>query len=246
MKKLLITFAFIFTILNITKAQDCKCNPYGFGDLKYTTNGASITVRDGHQFSLKCKQPYSINGNYKCDYTTKICDVKLKATIKNSAGVVVKNYENFSFPLAYEFETGGNYVLEITPICGKLTCPPIKFYFTVYCDTKVDCKCNDKNGWNDLSIVLNKETKPITCGSTFDIKKTDKFGVKGTYKCIGDCDVILKGSIYNSTGFREDFPAITLDGMPLKFPEAGNYKLVITPVCNKKECAVCIIYVNVN
>ena len=249
MKKLLTTLVLIFAIASITKAQDCKCNPNGFNPFEFSTLGETTKVKSGHQFSLKCKQPFKFNGGYKCDYNLKICDVKFKATIKNSAGAVVKNYPNFNFPLDYEFETGGNFVLEITPYCGKLACPSAKFFFTVYCDAKptTTCKCNDKNGWVELSTVFNGAKKPTKCGEKFEIKKTDKFGLKGTFKCVGDCAVVLKGSIVSETnGNVENFPSITLDGTPLRFPGAGSYKLIVTPVCNNKECEPCIFYVNVN
>jgi hypothetical protein len=95
--------------------------------------------------------------------------------------------------------------------------------------------------------VLNGVTKPVTCGSTINIKKTDKFGLKGNYKCIGNCDVILKGTISSATSeYNQNFPSISLDGEPLSFPGAGSYKLVITPVCNEKECPLCIVYVIIN
>jgi len=247
MKKVYITLAFLFAIVNIIKAQDCKCNPNGFNPFEYTYGGETIKIKDGNQFSAKCKSPIKLNGGYKCSYSTTICDVKFKATIKNSAGVVIKNYEEFSFPLNYEFETGGNFVLEITPYCAGKACPSAKFNFTVFCDTQIDCKCNVKNGWDELSTVLNGATNPTTCGNTFNIKKTDKFGLKGNYKCIGNCDVILKGTISSATSnYTQSFPSIRLDGEPLSFPGAGSYKLVITPVCNGKECSLCIFYVIVN
>lgn len=247
MKKLFLLLILFVASTQLVNAQKCDCNANGFGPIQYTTNGATITVRDGHQFSIKCNQPFNFNSSYKCDYNNPICNVKLKATIKNSAGIVVKSFENFSFPLAHEFETGGNYILEVTPYCAGKACPSLKFYFNVLCDTQVDCKCDDKKGWNKLSSVLNKMNKPIKCGDTFNIKKIDKFGIYGNYKCIGDCDVILKGSIMGvKTTYNQSFPSIILDGTPLTFPGAGSYKLVVTPVCKNKECEPCVFYVNIN
>ncbi len=108
MKKLIILLILFVSTSYIANAQNCDCNPNGFNPFVFSYAKTSQTVRDGHQFSVKCKTPFTLNGGYKCSYTTKICDVKLKATIKNAAGVIVKNYENFNFPLAYEFETGEN------------------------------------------------------------------------------------------------------------------------------------------
>lgn len=248
MKKIALLATLLVCIANIVNAQPCKCNPYGFNPFVYSYGGENQTVQTGHQFNVKCKSAVKLNGGYKCSYTTEICEVKLKAVIKNAAGTVIKSYENFSFPLEYEFETGGNYTIEITPYCLGKKCTPAKFYFTVVCkDAPIACTCPPKSGWNPITVYIDKAGKDMKCGSTIELKKDQPFALKGGYKCEGGCDAVLKGELYNiNTGETQTFPNFKLDGVNSPFTKAGKYKLLITPNCNEKDCAQCVLYIDVN
>lgn len=246
MKKLFILLILFLATSQITSAQICDCNPNGFNPFVYSNGKATQTVRDGHQFSLKCKSPFTLNGGYKCNYTTKVCDVKLKATIRNTAGVIIKNYENFTFPLEYHFQDGGNYILEITPICGDKKCPSVKFYFNVACDEVVACDCN-KAGWDNIYASVNNVSKQIKCGETINLKVAQPFALKGGYKCDGNCDAVLNAKLVNlSTGRVQNFPNFKMDGVNSPFPEAGKYKLSINPLCGDKKCPPCTLNIVVN
>ncbi|WP_231490970.1 hypothetical protein [Pedobacter sp. Leaf170] len=230
----------------VANAQKCDCNPNGFNPFVYSNGKAAQTVRDGHQFSIKCKQPFSFNGGYKCDYSIKVCDVKLVAVIKNSAGTVIKSFPNFTFPLEYEFETGGNYSIEITPICGGKKCPTIKFYFNVACDELAKCECN-KAGWDNIYVSIDNVSKQIACGATIDLKVGMPFSFKGGYKCEGNCEAVLNAKLTNlSTGLVQNFPNFKMDGVNSPFPTAGKYKLAINPLCGNKKCQPCSFNIIVN
>ncbi|RZL66616.1 MAG: hypothetical protein EOO93_05465, partial [Pedobacter sp.] len=227
MKKIILLATFILGILINVKAQDCSCNPNGFNPFVYSNGKATQTVRNGHQFSLKCKQPFAINGGYKCDYSDKVCDVKLVAVLKNASGTVIKSFSNFTFPLAYEFETGGNYSIEITPICGGKKCPTVKFHFNVACDEAAKCDCN-KAGWDNIYVSIDNVSKLIACGATINLKVGMQFSFKGGYKCEGNCDAVLNAKLTNlSTGSVQNFPNFKMDGVNSPFPTVGKYKFVI-------------------
>ena len=248
MKKMILLAIVLIGIVSLINAQPCKCNPHGFGPFEYSAGSDNQTVRDGHQFSVKCKIPIKLNSSYKCSYTTEICEAKLKAVIKNAAGTVVKSYENFSFPLNYEFETGGNYTIEITPYCLGKKCPPAKFYFNVGCkETPIACTCPAKSGWNPITVYIDKAGKDMKCGSTIELKKDQPFALKGGFKCEGGCEAVLKAELYNiTTGETQTFNNFKLDGVNSPFTKEGKYKLLITPNCDGKDCAKCVLYINVN
>lgn len=244
MKKLFLILSTLF-LIQFVQAQSCKCNPNGFNPFTYSYQGETSTVRTLNQFNVKCKTPIKLDGGYKCNYTT-VCDVKFKAVVKNGAGVIISTIPSFNFPWEYQFDAAGSYTLEITPYCAGKTCPPAKFYFTVSCDAPQTCKCNPKNSWNMLTSVIDGEKNELKCGDTVKIKNGQKFGITGAYKCEGNCNAILKGSVVNEdTGDTQNFESITLDGHPLDFLQPGKYKLIITPVCNDSACEPCIFYVTV-
>lgn len=244
MKKL-IALVILFTSFISAEAQNCKCNPNGFNPFVYSYLGETLTVRPGHQFSVKCNSPIKLSGGYKCSYTTS-CDVKLKAVLKNAAGVVIRTYADFNFPWEHSFETAGNYVLEIAPWCNGKKCTTAKFYFTVVCDAPTACVCNDKNGWDRFTAYIDGAAKPTVCGSTFTLKKDQPIAIKGGYKCVGYCDVIINGTLTNATtGTVVNYPNMKFEG-EFKFTLAGYYKLVAVPTCNGKECKPCIFYFKVD
>ncbi|MNK28869.1 hypothetical protein D3C87_472540 [compost metagenome] len=246
MKKLIIFLILFASTSYIASAQNCDCNPNGFNPFVFSYAKTSQTVRDGHQFSVKCKTPFTLNGGYKCNYSAQICEVKFRATLKNDAGVVIKNYANFIFPLEHEFENAGNYVLEIFPICGAKKCPSVKFYFGASCDQTADCNCN-KAGWDNIYASIDNVSKLITCGSTINLKKDQPFSFKGGYKCLGNCDAVLNAKITNlSTGRTQNFPNFKMDGVNSPFTTAGKYRLVINPICKNKKCPPCTINIIVN
>ncbi len=246
MKKLFILLILFVASTQLASAQTCECNPNGFNPFVFSYLKTNQTVRGGHQFSVKCKTPFTLNGGYKCSYTAKICDVKLKAVIKDATGTVIKTYDNFTFPLAYEFETGGNYILEITPICADKKCPSVKFYFSVACDEVTACECN-KTGWNNIYASVNNVSKQIKCGETIELKVGMPFALKGGYKCEGNCQAVLNAKLTNlSTGRVQNFPNFKMDGTNSPFPLAGKYKLVINPLCGDKKCPPCTLNIIVN
>ncbi len=224
----------------------CSCNPNGFNPFNYSYESENATVRTEHQFTVKCNVAFKLDGGYKCEYAPKVCDVKLKAVIKNSAGTVIKTISPFTFPLVDQFAEAGYYVLEITPICGGTTCTKARFHFNVKCDEPQVCKCSGTEGWVGLTAILDGKAKALKCGESVSFKQAQKFGIKGQYKCKGNCDSVLKGSIVNEvTGETTNFDSINLDGYPLAFPNPGKYKLIISPVCKDDKCEPCIIYVAV-
>ena len=227
-------------------SQACKCNPDGFNPFTYLYQGETRTVMTLNQFDVKCKTPIKLDGGYKCSYTNKICAPTFKAVVKNGAGVVIRTIAPFNFPWEYQFDAAGSYTLEIMPYCSGKICASAKFYFTVTCDTQQTCKCNTTAGWSGLSAIIDGSPKAIKCGASVTIKNTQKFGIKGDYKCKGNCKSTLKGSIVNAdTGETQNFESINLDGTSLNFPKPGKYKLIITPVCKDDICEPCVIYVNV-
>jgi hypothetical protein len=245
MKKLIILLILFASTSYIANAQNCDCNPNGFNPFVFSYAKTSQTVRDGHQFSVKCKTPFVLNGGYKCSYSTKVCDVKLKAVIKDATGTVIKTYENFTFPLEYEFLNGGNYVLEITPICGDKKCPTVKFYFGVSCEDVADCKCN-KAGWDQIYASIDNVSKQIACNATIGLKVGQPFALKGGYKCEGNCNAVLNAKLTNlGTGRVQNFPNFKMDGVNSPFPTAGKYKLIINPLCGDKKCPPCTLFINV-
>lgn len=246
MKKLLILLMLFAATSQIASAQTCDCNPNGFNPFVYSNGKATQTVRDGHQFSLKCKTTVSLNGGYKCSYTAKICEVKLNARLTNAAGEIIKIYSEFSFPFKHEFETGGNYVLEITPICGDKKCPSAKFYFNVACDEVAACDCN-KAGWDNIYAAVDNVSKQIACGATINLKVGRPFALTGGYKCEGNCNAVLNAKLTNlGTGTVQNFPNFKMDGLNSPFPAAGKYKLVINPICGDKKCPPCTLNIVVN
>lgn len=246
MKKLLTLIVLFITTITVVNAQNCDCNPNGFNPFVFSYAKTNQTVRDGHQFSVKCKTPFVLNGGYKCSYTTKVCNAKLKAVIKDATGAVIKTYENFAFPLEYEFQTGGNYVLEITPICADKKCPSVKFYFSVACDEVADCNCN-KAGWDNIYASIDNVSKQIACGASINLKVGQPFALKGGYKCDGNCDAVLNAKLTNlSTGRVQNFPNFKMDGVNSPFTTAGKYRLVINPICKNKKCPPCTINIIVN
>lgn len=243
MKKILfILFAALLSGHNL-QAQNCTCNPNGFNPFTVTLNGVATTVKCGHQFSLNCNVPITINGGYKCVGT---CEVKFTAVLKNSAGVVIQNYPAFTFPWSYSFAAAGSYSLEITPICGTTKCPPCRFFFTVTCPT-VACDCNP-TGWQPFTANIGT-TAPMTvnCGHQFGVPKGKPFKLTGKYICLGNCvakySAVLKN---NATGaIVANYPVFTFP-WSYTFATAGNYKLEITPICGDKKCQPCVFYFTVN
>ena len=246
MKKLIILLILFVASSNIANAQKCDCNPNGFNPFVFSYQKTNQMVKGGHQFSIKCKTPVSLNGGYKCSYTDKVCDVKLNARLTNAAGEVIKIYSEFSFPFKHEFESGGNYILEIFPVCGGTKCPSVKFYFGVSCDEVTDCNCN-KEGWDNIYASVNNVAKQIKCGETINLKVGMPFSFKGNYKCEGNCDAKLNARLTNlGTGTVQNFPNFKMDGTNSPFPTAGKYKLVISPLCENKKCQICTLYITVN
>ncbi len=233
-------------VITRPELKACNCNPNGFNPFSYSYESENLTVMTEHQFEVKCNIPFKLDGGYKCDYSSKICAVKFKAEIKNGDGIVIKTINPFTFPMVEKFSAAGFYVVEITPICGGITCEKPRFHFNVKCDEPQACKCSGTQGWVGLSAIIDGKPKALKCGVSLTIKQSQKFGIKGQYKCKGNCDTVLKGSIVNeTTGETTNFDSINLDGNPLNFPNPGKYKLIITPVCKNDKCEPCIIYVTV-
>jgi hypothetical protein len=227
-------------------AQNCTCNPNSFGFFQYTYPGTTMTVQSLQQFEVQCNTPITLNGSYKCNYTT-VCDVQLKATIKTNdpSPTLVKTYDNFTFPWNHQFENAGNYVLEITPFCDGRKCESVKFYFRVLCDKPTICKCRGKEGWNKFTAYIDKVATKAKCGDNFTLNIKQQFGLEGGYKCEGNCDVTLKGQLINgTTGEEQNFPNVNLSGL-FTFPAAGEYKLILSPICSKEICDTCVFYINV-
>jgi hypothetical protein len=233
MKKLFMLLILFVASSKMLSAQTCDCNPNGFNPFVFSYQKTTQTVRAGHQFSVKCKSPVILNGGYKCSYATKVCDVKLTAVLKDGTGAVVKTYENFTFPFKHEFETGGNYVLEISPICGDKKCPSAKFYFNIACDEVAACDCN-KAGWDNIYAAVDNVSKQIACGATINLK-------------VGRPFAVLNAKLTNlGTGTVQNFPNFKMDGVNSPFPAVGKYKLVINPICGDKKCPPCTLNIVVN
>ena len=138
MKKTLLLLVSIVLGIIMLKAQVrvpgtpppiCTCNPNGWQPVRATINKQSTIVKFGYQFSLKCKDEVTLNGNYKC---LGHCNAKYIAVLKNNTtGTVVMNYPSFTFPWLYTFIIAGNYKLEIIPVFSNKKCTPCVFYFTV-------------------------------------------------------------------------------------------------------------------
>lgn len=224
-------------------ATTCGCNPTGWQPATATINNQTMTVNCGHQFSLKCNDKITIKQFYKCTGT---CTAKYKAVLKNSAGTVIANYPSFTFPWSYQFTAAGNYSLEITAICGTISCtPPCRYYFTVTCPTACDC---DNPGWKPFTATISGGTpQTVNCGHQFGVPKNKPITIKGVYSCKGNCAAKYKAVLKNNvTG------AVVQSYSPFTFPwtytfaTAGNYKLEITPYCGDKRCQPCVFYFTVN
>jgi len=253
MKKILLfvlTFVLFASIANsqVTPGSTptvpaCTCNPNGFNPFVVTIGGVTTTVRCGHQFSLKCNEPITIKGGYKCVGN---CEVKFKAVLKNSAGVVIQNYPAFTFPWSYNFAASGNFSLEITPICGNTNCPPCRFFFTVApCPTACDCKTN---GWQPFTATIsNNPPMTVNCGHQFGVPKGKPFKLIGKYICTGSCvakySAVLKNNVTGAV--VQNYPVFTFPWV-YTFTIAGNYKLEIIPICGTKRCQPCVFYFTVN
>lgn len=227
--------------------ENCTCNPHGFNPFEYSyAGGENMTVASFHQFEVDCNHSLMLNGGYKCQYNTP-CDVQFKAVLKKNDGSdqIIMTYENFSFPWYHAFETAGNYIFEITPICNKNTCEPAKFFFDVKCDKPIECKCRGKEGWNKFTAYIDKIATKTDCGANFQINIKQQFGLESGYKCEGNCNVTLKGTIINTTtGEEQHFDNVNLSGV-INFPSVGEYKLIFRPTCKDEECDVCVFYVSV-
>lgn len=227
--------------------KNCTCNPHGFNPFEYTYAGGEVMiVGNGHQFQVDCNVSLMLKGGYKCNYNTP-CDVQLKATIKKNdpSNQLIMSYDNFNFPWHHTFEIAGYYVLEITPHCGGIACEPVKFFFDVKCIKPEVCKCKGKDGWQPFFAHIDGKSDKTTCGSNFEINLKQAFALEGGYQCEGKCNVVLKGTISNSTtGEEQSFDHVNLSGN-INFPSAGDYKLILRPTCAKDVCDVCIFYVTV-
>lgn len=223
----------------------CTCNPNGFNPFEVTLNGATSTVRCGHQFSVKCGEPINMKGGYKCEG---VCEVKFVAILKNAAtGAIVQNYSSFNFPWAFTFATAGNYMLEITPICGKTKCTPCVFYFTVVCSPATSvCDCKE-DGWQSFtSRIGNEDPVKVNCGFQFSFKKSVKFKLEGKYLCKGNCNTkyvaVLKNNVTGA--IIQNYGSFTFP-WSYAFVATGNYQLEITPICEGKKCQPCVFYFTV-
>lgn len=229
--------------------QTCACNPNGFNPFKVTTRNGTVTVRCGHQFTVKCDEKINMTGGYKCVGAK--CPAKFTAILKNTVtGAVVQNYSAFTFPWNYSFPASGNYSLEIQPICGDNKCTPCVFYFTVVCSTPppptTSCDC-DVNGWQQFVAYNGKyDQQKVNCNFQFSVKKNNPFKLVGKYVCKGNCETKYKAVLKNNvTG------AIVQTYSSFNFPWnytfsiAGNYKLEIIPICGDKQCQPCVFYFTV-
>jgi hypothetical protein len=121
---------FFFTVTCPPPTTACDCKVDGWQPFIATIgNNAPMTVNCGHQFGVHKGNPIKLIGKYICKGD---CVTKYSAVLKNNVtGAIVQNYPVFTFPWTYTFAVGGNYKLEITPICGNKKCQPCVFYFTV-------------------------------------------------------------------------------------------------------------------
>jgi hypothetical protein len=245
MKKIIVLLVISFAFLAQGHAQSCACNPNGFNPFVYSYAGETRTVRAENQFSVKCKTPVKLNGGYKC--TGGCGEAKFSAVLKNSSGAIVKNYPEFVFPWEHEFKDGGNYTLEITPVCGLKKCTVAKFYFNVVCVEEAGCKCDPANRWDRFTAYIGTTSKTVICGSTLSLVKEQQFGLEGGYKCQGNCTTKFSAVLVNTTtgSIAETFESFNFTWL-YKFYKAGKYKLVITPKCNGKECTPCHFNFEIN
>jgi hypothetical protein len=226
-------------------APQCTCNPNNWKIGSATVNGVSQSVNCGHQFALKCNEKITIQQNYSCIGG---CAAQLKAVLKNNTtGAVVMTYANFTTPWSYAFTAAGNYSLEISAICGNTTCTPTcRYFFTVTCPAPPVCDCYI-DGWSAFTATIGANApSTVKCGHQFGLKPTEKFSLKGIYKCKGTCAAKYEAKLINqATGaLVANYPNFNFTWL-YSFAAVGSYKLEITPLCGNKRCQPCTFYFTV-
>ncbi len=107
------------------------------------------------------------------------------------------------------------------------------------------CGCST-TGWSTILSYVGDTKATVRCGHQFSVKKAQTVKLIGTYSCSGGCApkyiLILKkadGTILQNT----TSPSFAWSYV---FPDYGNYRLEVTPICNGRKCGTCTFYFTMN
>jgi len=193
-----------------------------------------INLQCGSSVELAVPGSYQITvPNYICNSPTGLdaqkCPVSYIWTVSGPA-----NGYGTGKPFTFNFSLEGNYLVTVTPVCGKEKCDPCKFTIVI---PKPKCDCKGQ-GWIKDKPVIIQSTINQSSGSTM-------YG--GTYTVAGPGSYVITSPdfICNPQACPPSY-VWTVNGpvngygtgkpFTFNFSAPGTYTIVITPTCGSERC----------
>jgi hypothetical protein len=245
------TISFVSSGCTVTKS--CDCGTWKTLALKTAATTAvaatSTPLKCDGIYPIACKKPYTFFAEYACVGTN--CVASYKATLTVPSGLTYNLLTSSTGNLSHTFTpiVDGDYVVNITPICGDKTCAPCKITFRVKdCAANNTCTCGK---WSSMTMKTDIATTAMQCGGQYKANCNKPVTIAAKYDCqtngAAACDAQYDAYILSPTGASTP---IKTTGSTLNYtftPNAnGNYILIIQPICGSTKCEPCKITFSVS
>ena len=201
----------------------------------------------GGKMAWKCNQAINFSNTFLCNPNNERCMAETSWEISKDGSVINSGSGSVD---SFTPTSNGNYTLRLNANCNGIKCEPCIYTFVV--EGCPDCTCKEKN-WDVIQNItyhtdnggtsqsiecLSTLKNKIIAGSIFEYATTP-------YNCLKEkCKAEYKWEIINvSSG------VVHSSGTALSFPinftaptSAGDYQLVVTPICGNTICGSCGFY----
>jgi hypothetical protein len=237
------TISFVSSGCAAIANTSCECGDWKSLALKTaatnTTAATSTNLKCDGIYPIDCKKSYTFFAEYACK--TPNCVASYKATLTVPGGVTYNLLTSSTGNLSHTFTpvTDGDYVLNITPICGDKACTPCKIILRVT-NCAATCVCGK---WSDMTMKLDtsKLLKPLVADNQYKANCNKPVAVAAKYNCQATgttaCDVKYDAYLLSPSGVSTPVPASSgTFGYTFTPTTNGTYLLIIQPICGGTKC----------
>ncbi|NOY49435.1 MAG: hypothetical protein GXO88_02540 [Chlorobi bacterium] len=201
----------------------------------------------GGRIDWKCNELINFSSAYQCIPNDTACKAKTSWEITRNGQAVQSGSGSEG---AFTPTSNGIYTLSLNAICNGIKCEPCVYTFVV--EGCPECTCKEKNwgviqnityhtdnGGTSQSIeCLSTLKNKIIAGSIFEYATTPYNCLKEKCKAEYSWEIInVSSGVVHSSG--------TALSLPINFTaptSAGDYQLVVTPICGNTICGSCGFY----
>jgi hypothetical protein len=238
----------------------CECGEWKSLALKTpataTAAATALAVKCDSIYDIKCSQNYTFFAEYACKGTN--CGASYKATMTLPNGLTYNLLSSAVGSLSHTFTPiiNGDYVVNITPICGTKTCPPCKITFRVKnCTAAAACTCGK---WESMTMQTGvsatgtpNAATAIQCNGQYKANCNKPVTIAGKYACVATtgtvCEAKYNAYLLSPTGVNTPIaPTTGTFGYTFTPTMNGNYILVIQPACGDVKCEPCKITISIS